>query len=248
MTLGTDVTGPIDAAQRTVVEATQRAPVLSPRARERLVRVKGAALGWDRVAIASWGGRSEATVRRWLAAFRVGGMDALAGAPRADLAGFRHVRDRARCPPRRHRATGDSRPRQRLQPGTQSQRTRTAQPQAGPAESPGADAGGVRRHPPVLAGGVGRGALLWSLAHPRWEFVFQPSSAADLKLIEPWGKILRSLALRGHRFETWDGVEQAVERATAYYWNDHCHPFVWGGRKRRPSTRQPGIARVPVTA
>ncbi len=50
----------------------------------------------------------------------------------------------------------------------------------------------------------------------RWEFVFQPTSAADLKLIEPWGEILRSLALRGHRFETWDAVEQAVERATAY--------------------------------
>ncbi len=89
--------------------------------------------------------------------------------------------------------------------------------------------------------------LLWNLAHPRWEFVFQPIYAAYLNLIEPWWKILRSLALKGRRFETWDAVEQAVERATAY-WNGHRHPFVWGSRKRRPSTRQPGIARLPLAA
>jgi len=89
--------------------------------------------------------------------------------------------------------------------------------------------------------------LLWNLAHPRWEFVFQPIYAAYLDLIEPWWKILRSLALKGRRFETWDAVEQAVEGATAY-WNGHRHPFLWGSRKRRPSTRQPGIARLPLAA
>jgi len=89
--------------------------------------------------------------------------------------------------------------------------------------------------------------LLWNLAHPRWEFVFQPIYAAYLNLIEPWWKILRSLALKGRRFETWDAVEQAVEGATAY-WNGHRHPFLWGSRKRRPSTRQPGIARLPLAA
>jgi hypothetical protein len=30
--------------------------------------------------------------------------------------------------------------------------------------------------------------LLFSLAHPRWEFVFQPTYAAYLNLIEPWWK------------------------------------------------------------
>jgi len=89
--------------------------------------------------------------------------------------------------------------------------------------------------------------LLWSVAHPRWEFVFQPTYAAYLNLIEPWWKILRSLALKGRRFATWEEVEQAVERATAY-WNGHRHPFVWGSRKRPPSTRQPGIARPPLAA
>ena len=38
-------------------------------------------------------------------------------------------------------------------------------------------------------------ALLFSLAYPRWEFVFQPTYAAYLNLIEPWWKVLRSLAL-----------------------------------------------------
>ena len=65
--------------------------------------------------------------------------------------------------------------------------------------------------------------LLFSLLHPRWEFVFQPKYAAYLNLIEPWWKILRSLALKGRRFETWPEIEQAVERATAY-WNEHNIP------------------------
>ena len=67
--------------------------------------------------------------------------------------------------------------------------------------------------------------LLCSLAHPRWECVFQPSSAASLTLIEPWWKGLRSLALKGRRLETWAQVWQAIEAATAY-WNAHRHPFV----------------------
>src|SRR5690242_20735005 len=76
-------------------------------------------------------------------------------------------------------------------------------------------------------------ALLFSLAHPRWEFVFQPKYAACLNLIEPWWKVLRSLALEGGRFESWAEIEAAVERATAYR-NEHEHPFVWG-RRRRPA-------------
>ena len=76
--------------------------------------------------------------------------------------------------------------------------------------------------------------LLFNLAHPRWEFVFQPKYAADLNLIEPWWKVLRSLALKGRRFEAWAEIEQAVERATEY-WNAHKHPFLWG---RAPASSQ----------
>jgi transposase len=106
--------------------------------------------------------------------------------------------------------------------------------------------------------------LLFALAHPRWEFVFQPTKAAYLNLIEPWWKILRSLALKGRRFETWDEVCEAVEAATAY-WNKHRHPFKWGERRRhrrrnrvpapirtfwnqRQPARQPGIAVLPKVA
>jgi transposase len=83
--------------------------------------------------------------------------------------------------------------------------------------------------------------LLFALAHPRWEFVFQPKYAAYLNLIEPWWKILRSLALKGRRFETWDGICRAVEHATAY-WNAHKHPFIWGRRRRHRPRRKPGVA------
>ena len=86
--------------------------------------------------------------------------------------------------------------------------------------------------------------MLFSLAHPRWEFVFQPKSAAGLNLIEPWWKVLRGLALKGRRFATLEEVCRAVEAATAY-WNQHRHPFVWGRRRRHRPRRRPGIAAVP---
>lgn len=89
--------------------------------------------------------------------------------------------------------------------------------------------------------------LLWALAHPRWEFVFQPTYAAYLNLIEPWWKTLRSLALKGRRFETRQAVDDAIAEATAY-WNQHRHPFVWGKRKRRQAARAAGIAPYPVAA
>ncbi len=87
--------------------------------------------------------------------------------------------------------------------------------------------------------------LLFSLAHPRWEFVFQPVYAAYLNLIEPWWKVLRSLALKGRRFESWDEIERAISGATTY-WNAHRHPFVWGRRRRHRPHRQPGIALLPA--
>jgi len=89
--------------------------------------------------------------------------------------------------------------------------------------------------------------LLWSLVHPRWEFVFQPIYAAYLNLIEPWWKVLRSLALKGRRFDSWEAIATAVDAATTY-WNTHRHPFVWGRRKRRRVARATGIAQLPMAA
>jgi transposase len=89
--------------------------------------------------------------------------------------------------------------------------------------------------------------LLFMLAHPRREMVFQPKYAAYLNLIEPWRKVLRSLALAGRRFETWDEVTEAVAQATEY-WDAHRHPFHWGRRRRHQPRRQPGIAVLPNAA
>src|SRR5262245_20978869 len=69
--------------------------------------------------------------------------------------------------------------------------------------------------------------LLFQIPHPRWQFVSQPQYAAYLNLIEPWWKVLRSLALKGRRFETWDEVVAAVAAATAY-WMAHKQPFARG--------------------
>ena len=67
---------------------------------------------------------------------------------------------------------------------------------------------------------------LWALAHPRVRFLFQPTYAPWLNLIEPWWKTLRSLALNGRRFEMVDQMVFAIQQATAY-WLDHRHPYTW---------------------
>jgi DDE superfamily endonuclease len=101
--------------------------------------------------------------------------------------------------------------------------------------------------------------LLFMPAHPRREMVFQPRYAAYLNLIEPWWKVLRSLALAGRRFETRDEVAEAIAQATAYRnahrhpfaWGQrrrHRHPFAWGQRRRHRPRRQPGVALMPKAA
>ena len=89
--------------------------------------------------------------------------------------------------------------------------------------------------------------LLFSLAHSRWEFVFQPKYAAYLNLIEPWWKVLRALALKGRRFESWAAVCVAIEEATTY-WNAHRHPFLWGRRRRHRARRTAGVGLLPKAA
>jgi hypothetical protein len=89
--------------------------------------------------------------------------------------------------------------------------------------------------------------MLFSLAYPRWEFVFQPKYAGYLNLIEPWWKTLRSLALKGRRFEVWTEIVEPVKQATDY-WNDHKHPYVWGRRRRHRTPHKFGVAALPVVS
>ena len=85
--------------------------------------------------------------------------------------------------------------------------------------------------------------LLFSLAHPRWEFVFQPKYAAYLNLIEPWWKVLRSLALKGRRFETWEEVEAAVEGDRLL--EQAPPPVRLGPAAPAQAAAEPGVAALP---
>ncbi len=67
-------------------------------------------------------------------------------------------------------------------------------------------------------------------AWPEIRTLFIPKYACWLNLIEPWWKQLRSLALKGRRFETIDELSAALN-AGLDYWNAHRHPYVW---KKKP--------------
>lgn len=106
MERGTEVTGLITAATQAAVEALLRQRDLAARQRERLEMVKGAWLGADVATIARWSGRTPRTVRRWLTAFRDGGIPAVADAPipgrprKADVAYLTALEQAAETPPR----------------------------------------------------------------------------------------------------------------------------------------------------
>jgi transposase len=73
---------------------------------------------------------------------------------------------------------------------------------------------------------VSRETRLALLAWPEVQLMLLPKYACWLNVIEPWWKQLRSLALKGRRFERVDEIIAAVVAATAY-WNRHRYPYVW---------------------
>ena len=97
---------------------------------------------------------------------------------------------------------------------------------------------------------------LWALAHDRVRFLFQPTYAPWLNLIEPWWKTLRSLALKGRRFVASDEIIQAIAAATSY-WNARCHPiagarllvssYLLDGALKQIQTPEVDIASRPIT-
>ena len=70
-------------------------------------------------------------------------------------------------------------------------------------------------------------------SRPEIQIQFLPKYACWLNLIEPWWKQLRSLALKGRRFETLDDLTQALHDGLDY-WDKHCHPYTW---KKRPQVQ-----------
>ena len=77
---------------------------------------------------------------------------------------------------------------------------------------------------------ISRQVKLALAAWPEVQILFIPKYACWLNLIEPWWKQLRSLALKGRRFETLDELTTALNKALEY-WNAHRHPYIW---KKRP--------------
>lgn len=81
------------------------------------------------------------------------------------------------------------------------------------------------------------------VAWPEIQILFLPKYACWLNLIEPWWKQLKSLALKGKRFETLDQITQALHDAVDY-WNTHRHPYVW---KKRPLEQLPIVGGFGVS-
>ena len=63
-------------------------------------------------------------------------------------------------------------------------------------------------------------------AWPEVQVLFLPKYACWLNLIEPWWTQLRSLALKGRRFDSLQQLTASLHDAVAY-WNDHKRPYTW---------------------
>ena len=72
------------------------------------------------------------------------------------------------------------------------------------------------------------------LAWPEIQVQFIPKYACWLNLIEPWWKQLRSLALKGRRFESRADLTTALTDALSY-WNAHMYPYRGKKRPQRQS-------------
>jgi transposase len=79
-------------------------------------------------------------------------------------------------------------------------------------------------------------------AWPEIQILFLPKYACWLNLIEPWWKQLKSLALKGRRFEVVAQLHQALNEALAY-WNSYRHPYVW---KKRPQEQLPILGGLSI--
>ena len=82
---------------------------------------------------------------------------------------------------------------------------------------------------------VSRNTQIALAAWPEIQVLLLPKYACWLNLIEPWWKQLRSLALKGRRFENQAELEAALWQALDY-WNQHRYPYRW---KKLPQQQLP---------
>lgn len=78
----------------------------------------------------------------------------------------------------------------------------------------------------TLSTHASRDVKLALLSWPEIQVQFLPRYASWMNLIEPWWKQLKSLALKGRRFDTADELREAMTGALAY-WNEHRRPYQW---------------------
>ena len=121
-----------------------------------------------------------------------------------------------------------------------------------PLDAPGGGRSAVQSGPPALGVRLPAGAKTLVRGVPEPDRAVVEGAALSSRggrccALWPWWKVLRSLALKGRRFETRDEIVQAVAAATAY-WNAHRHPFVWGRRRRHRPKRKAGLAVMPTAA
>jgi transposase len=77
----------------------------------------------------------------------------------------------------------------------------------------------------ILSTHISQQTRLALMAWPEIQIQLLPKYVCWLNLIEWWFKQLRSLGLKGRRFETLDELIRALNGASDY-WND-CHPYRW---------------------
>jgi len=78
------------------------------------------------------------------------------------------------------------------------------------------------------------------LSWPEIQIQFLPKYASWMNLIDPWWKQLKSLALKGRRFENSEELQQALEAALVY-WNEHRRPFLLIYVVRPPDPRRSAL-------
>ena len=57
--------------------------------------------------------------------------------------------------------------------------------------------------------------------------MFQLAGAAYLNRMEPWRTLLRSLALKGRRFDSWEKIADAVGNTRPECWRPQLPPPAW---------------------
>lgn len=68
--------------------------------------------------------------------------------------------------------------------------------------------------------------FLWNLGHQQFRFLWTPTSASWLNLIEPWWRIPKNWALKGSRYKDKAEIGDAIIKATSL-WNQHPKPYIW---------------------